>query len=333
MGPVILHFALLDFTRNIETEVLHVYSNVPHIREIIELMLPKLYRIVNTRVLLNQLRDSHSSSRYLIPFEENQNGKEGLLQSDKDGKDAEEILDASLGEFACPIQFSFSFPIHWRLKPMVSLNSVSASLHSLSVTNRAHTFVFISNESCIYYMLLKEVSVPSASNAVAATVMNEEESASFSSPNMNIPPNTELHGLDPVSKEFSDEVVNMILSRLSNSILHHLSTYLSRTTLCRLTPADVHFLLPIFRGPKATFLRSDFAMYGIDETFILFFRESLLAFTSVLCSKDMVTTIAQHLQLKYDVIFLMKENYKVAPFDMGFLYCSVSSRCVRVSVF
>ncbi|KAJ1511684.1 hypothetical protein HMI55_006501 [Coelomomyces lativittatus] len=175
---------------SVETEVLHVYSNVPHIREIIELMLPKLYRIVNTRVLLNQLRDSHSSSRYLIPFEENENGEEGLLQSDKDGKDAEEILDASLGEFACPIQFSFSFPIHWRLKPMVSLNSVSASLHSLSVTNRAHTFVFISNESCIYYMLLKEVSVPSASNAVAATVMNEEESASFSSPNMNIPPNT-----------------------------------------------------------------------------------------------------------------------------------------------
>ncbi|KAJ1510304.1 hypothetical protein HMI55_007049 [Coelomomyces lativittatus] len=326
----------------VKPEALCVYSNVPHLRSIIGSMLPNLQRMINTRVLLNQLKDTHSSSRYLIPIHETVNSEEPHHCFNSLTKEDEEIMNASDGEFDCPVQFTTSFPLHWRLKFMEALKKVSASLDSLAVTNRAYTFVMVSPEGHVYYMILKEIGSCNLSLHFASnTTVNTEcttDSASFkthttttnSSVSMSYTPTLrqlviELYGLDPLSERFSNEVITMISSRLSKVVLHHLSIYLSRTDICKLTFPDVQFLFPIYCGPKVTYLISDVPLSSLDETSILFFRQSLLLFLSVLCSNDVIVTIQQHLQLKYNLFFTGNDECKVSPFDMIFSYCSISA--------
>ncbi|ORZ32380.1 hypothetical protein BCR44DRAFT_1440372 [Catenaria anguillulae PL171] len=306
---------------------------------------------VNTRMLLSELRDTHTASKYLImpdspeprePTARDSSPVSGTSMSmgvpttaSSTSLAAAAAAAASaggnvrkgrmaIGQFACPVQFSYSFPLHWRLKPQVALNSVAASLNSLAPRRPSDD---------VYYMHLSETSVGSsggcgtggegsirgggggggsASMSVSMSVsMNPLPDASATSPST---PNVShrklvlnLHGLVPPTRDFTNEVTSIVSARLGNVILQHVATHLSRSTvsLSRLTKADVDFLLPITRGPRVTrFLPMSTpcgSLASLSPKYLMFLRQSMMQFTTLLGGIDVVQALSQHLQIRYDV--------------------------------
>jgi hypothetical protein len=266
--------------------------------------------LINTKILLLELRDSHTSSKYLIQPD----SPDPIEKDQKKGK-------LVVGQFACPIQYSTSFSLHWRLKPTVALHSVTSLLNSLAVTNRRHTFV-VSQDDKVFYMRLSESSTLGAPSN-ASLPEDDSVATSPSTPtSSNRKLNMNLHGIDIPSKDFLNEVIQMLTSRLYNITLQHVSTYLSRTSLSRLTKADVEFLLPLSKGPKMVQTISIPEDVNIHRYFV-FFRQSILLFTNILSGAEVFQTLSQHLQIRYDYF---SESLDVVPGEMAFLYCCITSR-------
>ncbi|KAI9175870.1 hypothetical protein H9P43_006234 [Blastocladiella emersonii ATCC 22665] len=313
--------------------------------------------MLNTRMLLMELRDTHTSSKYLI-MPDNPEPRDKELSGA--GGSARKGKAMAIGQFACPAVFTHTFPLHWRLKPMAALNSVAGMLSSLSVNNRRNVFVMSPGAPGdeIYYMQLSETcaaALPSTSTPMSSMTgtggagggaggggsLNSTPAVASSASQMGMadddsnttspstPSSTQrklvisLHGIDPPSKEFTNEVLGMISARITHVVLQHVSTHLSRNavSLLRLTKADVDFLLPLSRGPRIT----RFIQLGTEPsaTYLTYFRQSMLLFTTILGGADVAQTLMQHLQIRYDVA---GEPSDMSPGDMAFLYCGVSTR-------
>ncbi|KAJ3126701.1 KICSTOR complex protein szt2 [Physocladia obscura] len=248
-------------------------------------------RIICDRVskilLLRELKENHRASRLLI--------EKQLQDLSSDDEDEGEDNSGSLStfkpnQFACESIFSKSFPIHWRVKPIVALNAAVSSLTILAITNRTNMFVFEAENSIVYFKLsIQEVEsesdMPRASSIeeIANFDTINRESPKQESPSMirhRTPPiltNShkdhfillEFFGVDTPSPKIMAEFVTMIESKLTMLTQKEISIHMSRNTgteksTIKLTPMDVDFILPT--NDVASYLSKYYSnTYGIHS--------------------------------------------------------------------
>ncbi|KAJ3297928.1 KICSTOR complex protein szt2 [Borealophlyctis nickersoniae] len=125
---------------------------------------------VNKLILLKELSESHTASKYLIPpvlseqeGEQSDSSEEASPGTSPDADLAQRrgsvgSLGAGrerfpLGRFSCSLVFRHAFPVHWRVRPQQALNAVVIALHPLAINNRRNMFVFAARGS-VFYMRL-----------------------------------------------------------------------------------------------------------------------------------------------------------------------------------
>ncbi|KAG9304991.1 hypothetical protein G9A89_007394 [Geosiphon pyriformis] len=152
---------------------------------------------VNQLILLDELKETHRCSKYLVaPSEKTSDSGSSSSSSsssssedgDKSSGDSNVDMETSTGsvrpldvihttsdcfkpgQFECKLVFRQTFPLHRRLKPGQALNGVaSLVLDSFTVSNRKHMFV-IAKGDYIVYLKLSEIGVQTPSTDYEVTI-------------------------------------------------------------------------------------------------------------------------------------------------------------------
>ncbi|KAG0236180.1 KICSTOR complex protein szt2 [Actinomortierella wolfii] len=137
---------------------------------------------VNQLTLLQSLNETRRCSNYLVPSEGTDPSMDSGSESDQDDSTSqdEESISGGVsgsrpleitrkfqpGEFACPVVYSVSWPLHWRVKPGQALKSVAGLvLNPFIVYNRKNFFVIESQDDydetkkIVVFLRLNEVEV------------------------------------------------------------------------------------------------------------------------------------------------------------------------------
>ncbi|XP_043514984.1 KICSTOR complex protein SZT2-like isoform X3 [Frieseomelitta varia] len=158
------------------------------------------------------------------------------------------------------------------------IKALHGVLNRFAVNNRSNMFVYQENNKNVFYLRLHEqISdgkalqnklsesdeqlVVSRSNSVvslsqvklsdnAAVNDTRPRVRSFSEKESNILNKTEdsiilmVHGISDAGPEVKRDLVQVLQNRLDDAVLEVLSVMLARNPMCKLTPADVHFIQP-----------------------------------------------------------------------------------------
>ncbi|KOX81297.1 Protein SZT2, partial [Melipona quadrifasciata] len=158
------------------------------------------------------------------------------------------------------------------------IKALHGVLNRFAVSNRSNMFVYQENNKNVFYLRLHEqISdgkalqnklsesdeqlVVSRSNSVvslsqvklndnAATNDTRPRVRSFSEKESNTLNKTEdsiilmVHGISDAGPEVKRDLVQVLQNRLDDAVLEVLSVMLARNPMCKLTPADVHFIQP-----------------------------------------------------------------------------------------
>ena len=136
---------------------------------------------VNQGLLLNDLYETKMCNRLLEP-ESNEEiwgaQNRGCSEDESDSEDEQShnevtYLEANLnmrykpGTFACPLMWSYDFPLHMRLREAAGATAASAGsrglgvtrmvLNNFSVMNRKNMFVYRDDRKNIFYFKITEV--------------------------------------------------------------------------------------------------------------------------------------------------------------------------------
>lgn len=168
------------------------------------------------------------------------------------------------------------------------IKALHGVLNRLSVNNRNNMFVYQENNENVFYLRLHEQTndvkplqnklsesdeklVVSRSNSVASLSqakgigqMNDHVIANDTRPRVRSFGEKEsdilnrtgdsivlmVHGISEAGPEVKRDLVQVLQNRLDDAVLEVLSVMLSRNPMCKLTPADVHFIQKPYKSPE-----------------------------------------------------------------------------------
>uniref|UniRef100_A0A673A013 SZT2 subunit of KICSTOR complex n=1 Tax=Sphaeramia orbicularis TaxID=375764 RepID=A0A673A013_9TELE len=210
----------------------------------------EICRIVNQRMLLQDLHDSHVCNSLLVAESEEDIWKNESLYRQRlnttddynteESYQARDYLAATMqfipGHFACEVVWSTIIHIHPRLKmgPNMgvsrAIQALRSVLNSFCVVNRKNMFVYQerSTKSVFYLRSSLEGSRPVGQVDKHILLL--------------------VHGVGNAGPEITDELVKVLRKRLDETTLDIITVMLVRN--CKLTPADVEFIQPL--GSPAT---------------------------------------------------------------------------------
>uniref|UniRef100_A0A3Q3A3B7 SZT2 subunit of KICSTOR complex n=1 Tax=Kryptolebias marmoratus TaxID=37003 RepID=A0A3Q3A3B7_KRYMA len=244
----------------------------------------EICRIVNQRMLLQDLHDSHVCNKLLVAESEEDIWKnESLCRQRLNNSDdynteesyqARDYLAATMqfipGHFACDVVWSTIIHIHPRLKmgpnmgvsrAMQALRSV---MNSFSVVNRKNMFVYQERTTkSVFYLRLCETCLTGKYSDVDGYLHTTRSIGLARSQEPLYPEDVTgsrlvgqvdkhilllVHGVGNAGPEITDELVKLLRKRLDETTLDIITVMLVRN--CKLTPADVEFIQP--SGSPAT---------------------------------------------------------------------------------
>ncbi|KAM6963146.1 KICSTOR complex protein SZT2 [Aplochiton taeniatus] len=243
----------------------------------------EICRIVNQRLLLQDLHDSHVCNSLLVAESEEDIWKnESLYRPRPANSDEEEsyqprdYLAATMhfipGHFACNVSWSTVIHIHPRLKmgpnigALRAIQALRSVLNAFCVVNRKNMFVYQERSTkSVFYLRLSETSltgkgsdVESPSLSLARSqepffsddITGSRSSLEGSRPVGQVDKHILLlvHGVGQAGPEITGELVKVLRKRLDETTLDIITVMLLRN--CKLTPADVEFIQP--SGSEAT---------------------------------------------------------------------------------
>ncbi|XP_014480858.1 PREDICTED: protein SZT2-like [Dinoponera quadriceps] len=168
------------------------------------------------------------------------------------------------------------------------ITALHGVLNRLSVNNRNNMFVYQENNKNVFYLRLHEQTndgkslqnklsesdeklVVSRSNSVASLsrtkgiandhVLSDDTRPrvrSFGEKESDILNKTGdsiimmVHGISEAGPEVKRDLVQVLQNRLDDAVLEVLSVMLARNPMCKLTPADVHFIQKPYKSPEST---------------------------------------------------------------------------------
>uniref|UniRef100_A0A3P9Q4X0 SZT2 subunit of KICSTOR complex n=1 Tax=Poecilia reticulata TaxID=8081 RepID=A0A3P9Q4X0_POERE len=247
-------------------------------------------RIVNQRMLLQDLHDSHVCNTLLVAESEEDIWKNDSLfrqrQNTTDDYNTEEsyqardYLAATMqfipGHFACDIVWSTVIHIHPRLKmgPNMgvsrAIQALRSVLNSFSVVNRKNMFVYQerTTKSVFYLRSSLEGSRPVGQVDKHILLL--------------------VHGVGNAGPEITDELVKVLRKRLDETTLDIITVMLVRN--CKLTPADVEFIQPSGSPPTGimTFNLPTYCLPWLP-TLAHYLRQNLLIFLHIPKYTDSIT--------------------------------------------
>uniref|UniRef100_A0A8D3B9F7 SZT2 subunit of KICSTOR complex n=1 Tax=Scophthalmus maximus TaxID=52904 RepID=A0A8D3B9F7_SCOMX len=223
----------------------------------------EICRIVNQRMLLQDLHDSHVCNSLLVAESEEDIWKnESLYRQRLNNSDdynteesyqARDYLAATMqfipGHFACDVVWSTIIHIHPRLKigPNMgvsrAIQALRSVLNSFCVVNRKNMFVYQERSTkSVFYLRLVYLESHFSSGS--------RSSLEGSRPVGQVDKHILLlvHGVGNAGPEITDELVKVLRKRLDETTLDIITVMLVRN--CKLTPADVEFIQP--SGSPAT---------------------------------------------------------------------------------
>ncbi|CAL7950911.1 unnamed protein product [Xylocopa violacea] len=192
------------------------------------------------------------------------------------------------------------------------IKALHGVLTRFAVSNRSNMFVYQENNKNVFYLRLHEqISdgkslqnklsesdeqlVVSRSNSVVSlsqVKINDNSTSndtrprvrSFSEKESNILNKTEdsiilmVHGISDAGPEVKRDLVQVLQNRLDDAVLEVLSIMLARNPMCKLTPADVHFIQP--PKPPESIIRLNIQKHCISYITALEFylRQNILQF-------------------------------------------------------
>ncbi|XP_076387408.1 KICSTOR complex protein SZT2 isoform X2 [Megachile rotundata] len=192
------------------------------------------------------------------------------------------------------------------------IKALHGVLNRFAVSNRSNMFVYQENNKNVFYLRLHEQItdgkslqnklsesdeqlVVSRSNSVVSlsqVKLNENISSndtrprvrSFSEKESNVLNKTEdsiilmVHGISDAGPEVKRDLVQVLQNRLDDAVLEVLSVMLARNPMCKLTPADVHFIQPP-KSPESV-IQLSIQKYCIPHVVALEFylRQNILQF-------------------------------------------------------
>lgn len=168
------------------------------------------------------------------------------------------------------------------------ITALHGVLNRLSVNNRNNMFVYQENNENVFYLRLHEQTndgkslqnklsesdeklVVSRSNSVASLsrakgigLMNEPATSNDTRPRVRSFGEKEsdilnrsgdsiilmVHGISEAGPEVKRDLVQVLQNRLDDAVLEVLSVMLARNPMCKLTPADVHFIQKPYKSPE-----------------------------------------------------------------------------------
>lgn len=169
------------------------------------------------------------------------------------------------------------------------ITALHGVLNRLSVNNRSNMFVYQENNKNVFYLRLHEQTndgkslqnklsesdeklVVSRSNSVASLsrakgigltndpMMSDDTRPrvrSFGEKESDILNKTGdsiilmVHGISDAGPEVKRDLVQVLQNRLDDAVLEVLSVMLARNPMCKLTPADVHFIQKPYKSPES----------------------------------------------------------------------------------
>ncbi|KAL0121707.1 hypothetical protein PUN28_006892 [Cardiocondyla obscurior] len=168
------------------------------------------------------------------------------------------------------------------------IKALHGVLNRLSVNNRNNMFVYQENNKNVFYLRLHEQTndvkplqnklsesdeklVVSRSNSVASLsqakgigLANDHVTANDTRPRVRSFGEKEsdilnrtgdsiilmVHGISEAGPEVKRDLVQVLQNRLDDAVLEVLSVMLARNPMCKLTPADVHFIQKPYKSPE-----------------------------------------------------------------------------------
>ncbi|KYN29036.1 Protein SZT2, partial [Trachymyrmex cornetzi] len=168
------------------------------------------------------------------------------------------------------------------------IKALHGVLNRLSVNNRNNMFVYQENNENVFYLRLHEQlndvkplqnklsesdeklvvsrsnSVASLSQAKGIGLMNDHVVANDTRPRVRSFGEKEsdilnktgdsiilmVHGISEAGPEVKRDLVQVLQNRLDDAVLEVLSVMLARNPMCKLTPADVHFIQKPYKSPE-----------------------------------------------------------------------------------
>ncbi|XP_013863525.1 protein SZT2 [Austrofundulus limnaeus] len=246
----------------------------------------EICRIVNQRMLLQDLHDSHVCNKLLVAESEEDIWKnESLYRQRLNTSDdynteesypARDYLAATMqfipGHFACDVVWSTIIQIHPRLKmgPNMgvsrdaAIQALRSVLNSFSVVNRKNMFVYQERTTkSVFYLRLCETSLTGKYSDVDGNLHTTRSIGLARSQEPLYPEDVAgsrlvgqvdkhilllVHGVGDAGPEITDELVKLLRKRMDETTLDIITVMLVRN--CKLTPADVEFIQP--SGSSAT---------------------------------------------------------------------------------
>ena len=169
------------------------------------------------------------------------------------------------------------------------IKALHGVLNRLSVNNRSNMFVYQEKNGNVFYLRLHEQtcdgkslqnklsesdeklmvsrssSIASLSQARGTSLLNEHSAIHDTRPRVRSFGEKEsdilnksgdsivlmVHGISEAGPEIKCELVQVLQNRLDDAVLEVLSVMLARNPMCKLTPADVHFIQKSYRSPES----------------------------------------------------------------------------------
>ncbi|KAH9267881.1 hypothetical protein BASA83_009706 [Batrachochytrium salamandrivorans] len=125
----------------------------------IESVITRCAARANRLKLLQDLKDTHMASEYLIQYTSADISDGDHLQSSTQ-QPPPVLIDSltrdkfAVGHFACPLVFTHMFPLHWRVAISKAISVVIMSISPLAIYNRKNMFVYSTNNS-VFYMKIQ----------------------------------------------------------------------------------------------------------------------------------------------------------------------------------
>lgn len=237
----------------------------------------ELCKIVNQKLLLNDLHETKTCNRLLEPEQNEEvlwsmsrNNHDAAADDSDEADEGEEnvtYLEANLnvrfkpGLFACPLVWEKSIPLHSRLRESIGNHSRGLQvtrmvLNAFAVANRKNMFAYCDDRKNIYYFKIKEVITKcstSGSNKMDfwdADLMLRSRSSSISSHYHE--PNEDrielkVYGIEEAGPNIQQDLMAVLTHKLNEKVVEIISTFLQRNPMCKLAPEDVLFL----QGPNS----------------------------------------------------------------------------------
>ncbi|XP_055020868.1 KICSTOR complex protein SZT2 isoform X3 [Boleophthalmus pectinirostris] len=274
-------------SRNLRAEVQSSCEEMPEYLQLHQAVVSKIgeiCRVVNQRMLLQDLHDSHVCNSLLVAESEEDIWKNEAVYrqrtqtsddySTEESYQARDYLAATMqfipGHFACDIVWRTIIHIHPRLKmgPNMgvsrAIQALRSVLSSFCVVNRKNMFVYQERTTkSVFYLRLCETSLENQLPSQRSVALARSQEPSFSDDPMASRSPLEasrpvgqvdkhilllVHGVESAGPEITDELVKVLQKRLDETTLDIITVMLVRN--CKLTPADVEFIQPLDAAPS-----------------------------------------------------------------------------------